>query len=254
MFNQHRRRPQHYQHFLQSRELVNRLVRLANFSITDTVLEIGPGKGIITRELLNVAGCVIAIEIDPTLTHFLCQKFSSPNLILFNQDFNHFPLPQTPFHVFANLPFAKEGGIVRRLLYAPNFQSAHLIVIKDVGFRWVGFNHASLFSLTHQPWFDMHLVHRFKRSDFDPPPRIDSVMIAIKKRQSPLLSLSQKQFYSSFLLKAFSGGRRINQNLKPFFTPEQLFKLSRQYHFSYHAKPTDLTLNHWLNLYTAVYQ
>ena len=71
-----RRRPLRSQHFFHNRQLVSRLVRQAQFGQTETVIEIGPGKGIITQELLTVVRIVIGVEIDQKLCQRLKRQFA----------------------------------------------------------------------------------------------------------------------------------------------------------------------------------
>ena len=244
-------RSQYSQHFLINRQLVAHLVRQASLGPNDTVVEIGPGRGIITRELLKVCHTVIAIEIDPSLSRNLAtQLINRQNLTLCTTDFLRFPLPVTPYKVFANLPFAIEGEIIRRLLESDNPpDDMHLVVIRDVGFRWVGHRKESYFSLSYKPWFEMKVTHQFRRTDFTPKPKVDSIVITISKRPTPMLKITQKKSYEQFLTQAFSGGRRIDTNLRPFFSKNQLNHLSRTFNFPFNARPTDLSFHQWLQLF-----
>lgn len=107
------------ENFLVSRDLVKRLVRDSSITSQDTVLEVGAGTGILTQELLHAAREVIACEIDPRLIAALHTRFKGAgNLRLFQQDFLALPLPQAPYKVFANIPFAMTGEVVRKLLQA----------------------------------------------------------------------------------------------------------------------------------------
>lgn len=245
------KRPRYSQHFFCNRQLVFRLLRQAGFSRNDVVIEIGPGKGMITEALLQVAGTVIGMEINSDLCMRLQQKFSNnPNFILVNGDFLAYPLPLTPYHIFTNTPFEIEGEIIRKLLDGSKPpESAYLVVIKDVGERWCGKGRESQFSISHKPWFEMAVSCRFRRSDFAPAPKVDSVMIRIKKRQISLLPWAERSRYEQFIRQGFGGGRRLKHNLGPIFGKRELNAVCSNLKISQEAKPSELTVDKWVELY-----
>jgi 16S rRNA A1518/A1519 N6-dimethyltransferase RsmA/KsgA/DIM1 with predicted DNA glycosylase/AP lyase activity len=109
------------QNFLTSKRTIERLLRLTNINKRDTVIEIGAGKGHITKALLGKCGCVIASEIDPKLYESLrCGFAQTPNLRLLNADFLRSPLPQSVYKVFSNIPFAITTDIVKKLTQGKN--------------------------------------------------------------------------------------------------------------------------------------
>src|SRR5689334_9002091 len=110
------------QNFLHNRKLTEKLVRLSSIGQNDTVLEIGPGKGIITEQLIHIARNIIAVELDTELYLYLRRRFARSlyKLNLVNKDFLRYRLPQSSYKVFANIPFSIEGKIIRKLLDAYN--------------------------------------------------------------------------------------------------------------------------------------
>lgn len=250
MYYKKRRRPEYSQHFLRDRQLVKQLIGKSSIGKNDLVVEIGPGTGIITRELLRVAGNVMAVEIDPRMVQTLKQKCDDPKLVLFEADFLQFPLPQGEYKVFANLPFATEGEIVRKLLDGASQPiEAHMIVIKDVGERWAGHRRESMFSVLRKPWFEIKVTHRFGRSDFMPKPKIDTVMMSVWKRNKPLVEMRLTREYQKFVKQGFGGGRRVDTNLRRFCSKIELNRLGRRLGFSEKAKPSDLSVKQWINLF-----
>lgn len=225
MLLKHRRRPQLSQNFLHNRQLVKKLIGSSFIDQNDLVLEIGPGKGIITERLIKTAQKVIAIELDKHLFYHLNQKFkSTPNLKLYHQDFLQFHLPQKPYKVFANLPFAIEGKTVRKLLNANNPpEDCYLVIRKDLAQRLSGTSYHSQFSILYKPWFEFEIFHHFNRPDFIPKPKVQATMLRFTKRNKPLLPLNQKQSYHQFILNGF------NTTLKP----------------------TSLSFTRWLSLYNS---
>lgn len=221
------------QNFLRSPKLVKRLIGRSSIANSDLVIEIGPGKGVITTFLIERAKTVIAIEQDPVLYSWLTKQFRHrPNFNIIYGDFLSFQLPEESYKVFANIPFSIEGKIIRKLIDAPNPpEDCYLILRKEVAERLAGVPRNGQFSILHKPWFQFEIFHRFRRSDFFPKPRVESVMLRFLKRPYPLLPESEKLHFQQFVTSAFGGGRRIRQNL------------------NLDAKPSDLSLAQWLSLY-----
>jgi 23S rRNA (adenine-N6)-dimethyltransferase len=95
------------QNFIKSSQLVKELISFSDLSSTDLIIEIGPGRGVITQELLKLNLNVVAVEKDRDLISSLRNKFSSnSNLKLINQDFLSWNLPTEPFKIFSNIPFS----------------------------------------------------------------------------------------------------------------------------------------------------
>src|SRR5512139_1904971 len=111
-----KKRKLYSQNFLYNRKLVQHLVSGSSIAKNDLVLEIGPGEGIITNELVKSSRFVVAVEIDTEKYAYLKQKFNRiNNLTLYLGDFLDFELPSLPYKVFANIPFSTEGKIIRKL-------------------------------------------------------------------------------------------------------------------------------------------
>jgi len=249
MFIQSRRR-QLSQVFLTNPQLVSRLVRESSITKNDTVIEIGPGKGAITRELLERARQVMAIEIDQQLGASLVNTYTdNPSFILFTADFLTFILPKTPYKVFSNIPFHIEGEILRKLLADKAFREGWLVVLREVGMRWAGLPHEGEFSVLHKPWFDFSIAHYFNRRDFNPQPTLDTVLLRIIRRDAPLITKEQEKEWERFVRIGFGGGRRLKQNLRPLFSVQTLQKTAERNRFSINDKPSDLTIEQWLMIF-----
>ena len=192
------------QNFLFDRELIKRLIGNSSIGKTDTVLEIGPGKGIITQELISNAGKVIAIELDSSLfTELNIQFNDQSNLELYNADFLRFPLPHGQYKVFSNIPFRFTGEIIKKLLFSFNPpQDTYLIVQKEAAEKYLG---NSLIAALLHPWFEFSIQYRFGRCDFIPATGVSSVLLRIGRRNRPLLNPSLRRDYEDFLTYVFSG-------------------------------------------------
>ncbi len=249
------RREQLSQVFLHSPELVKQLIGKSSIGQKDTVIEIGPGKGIITNFLIEKAEKVIAVERDPALYSRLKQQLVDySNLDIICADFLSLTLPKTPYKVFANIPFSIEGKIIRKFIDAPNPpEDCYLIMREEVAERLAGIFNNGLFAVAHKPWFDFEIFHQFKRSDFIPKPQVESVLLRFFKRAYPLLPVSEKPRFQKFVTNIFGGGRRMRQNLRREFNSNQIISLARQLKFNLNAKPKRLSLSQWLSLYRYKY-
>ena len=199
-----RRRRLYSQNFLHSPELIAKLIGISSIGKNDTVVEIGPGRGLITRRLLEIAGKVIAIELDNKLYLKLKNKFTrSKNLDLVNADFLKFNLPNYGYKVFANIPFIITADIIRKLTSDNNFLEGYLVVQKESARKFIGMPHDNrnqMIATLLKPWFEIDIFWKFKREDFIPYPRVDSVMLNVKRLDKPLISYGRKKSYRDFVV------------------------------------------------------
>lgn len=250
MFNQRRRILS--QNFLYSRKLIKLLVRQSSIGPNDFVLEIGPGKGIITEELLNVSKKVLAIEIDTDLYIYLDHKFNNLRykFHLIHRDFLQTKLPKEKYKVFANIPFSIEGKIIRKLLTADNPPTeCYLVMRKDLAERLAGIKKEGQFSICHKPFFNFEIVHIFRKTDFIPMARMHTVLLRFTLKKYPLLTHKEKKKYIMFVRQGFGGGKGLRYNLRSFLSPNQFQKVASKSKFSLKSKPSDLIVEQWIDIF-----
>jgi len=240
------------QNFLKDPRLVAWLLKQSSIGPDDVVYEIGPGKGIITAQLALRSKQVIAIEQDPRLAALLRQHFAQrPNVTIHARDFLDYRLPRKPYKVFANIPFTITTPIVTRLTTADNPpEDAYLAMQQEAAERFLGMPRESLYSVLLKPWFEVELVHRFRRQDFVPEPSVDVVMVRLHKRGPPLVSRAERQCFRDFVVYGFTRWRpTLGAILKGIFSGRQLKQISRTVGFGLDATPTSLTSEQWLSLF-----
>jgi 23S rRNA (adenine-N6)-dimethyltransferase len=240
------------QNFLKDPCLVASLLDSCSIDGEDVVYEIGPGKGIITQQLALRYKQVVAIEKDPHLSALLLQKFAQwPNVTIQTSDFLHYRLPQQPYKVFANIPFNITTAIVARLTmaeYPP--EDAYLTMQKEAAEMFLGKPHESLRTILLKPWFEMAIVHNFERKDFVPAPRVDVVMLRLRKRGPPLVRNTDRQHFRNFVVHIFTSWQpTLGSTLKSIFTRQQLKYIQRELGIELDATPTCLSFEQWLNLF-----
>ena len=249
-----RRRSDLSQHFLRSPALAASLVGQTSISSGDLVVEIGAGRGALTRQLALRCGHLVAVEIDGQLVDDLRAQFGdAPHVRVVQCDFLRFDLPERAYKVFGSIPFGRTAEIVRRLVTAASPPvDAYLIVQREAAERFTGAPYAAetLPSLLVKPWWQVEIVRRLRRTDFAPPPRVVPVLLWLARRTRPLISESQTAPYRQFITLAFGrGGGTARKCLRRVFTATQIGRLARELRFESEAPPSALTFDQWLGLF-----
>lgn len=246
------RRAELGQHFLRGGALAADLVARASIGPSDLVIEIGAGRGALTRPLAARAGRLRAVEIDPSLAGVLRAEFAdAPRVEIVQRDFFDVPLPREPYAVVGNVPYALTARIVRRLVDAePPPRDAYLVVQREAAERFAGGPYApeTLRSLLLKPRWHVEIAHRLRRTDFDPPPRVDSVLLWLAHRARPLVADAERAAYEAFVTWALGGGATV---LRRAFTAAQFARLVRDLRLDANAPPSALSFDQWLGLFRA---
>ena len=242
------------QHFLRSRALASSLITQAPVTRRDLVVEIGPGRGILTGELARRCRKVIAVEFDRALCQGLRSRFrGNTRISIVQADFLRFPLPDTPYKVLGNIPFNRTTAIVRRLVQAPlPPEDAWLVVQREAAERFAGgpYCRETLPSLLLKPWWQVEIARRLRRTDFDPPPNVEAVVLWLARRTRPLVDPSEATHYRRFIRTCFGrGDHTIRRCLRSEFTRKQVHRLSRDLRFDPSGPPSSLTFDQWLGLF-----
>lgn len=190
------------QNFLTSRRTIDRLLQKTSITESDTVLEIGAGKGHITKALSDICGRVVTYEIDTQLAEKLAPQLPE-NVRLIKGDFLRGALPNSKYKVFANIPFSRTTEIVKKLTGAANPPEAMwLIMEKGAAKRFCGQPGETQSSLMLKPYFDTKIIYHFRREDFHPAPRVDIVLMEFIKKPQPDLAPAQRASFAAFIEKA----------------------------------------------------
>ncbi len=194
------------QNFLRRPELAARIVDIAGIAPTDLVVEIGPGRGILTEPLAARGRQVLAVEKDPVLAARLGRRFAdAPNVAVFAFDFLDFPLPVTPYTVVANIPFNRTAAIVGKLVSGCSPpEAAYLLMQREAAERFLGAPRATLPAALLHPWFEAAVAHRFRPDDFSPPPAVATVLLGMRRRRAPLVALADRDAFDDLVTHAFT--------------------------------------------------
>ncbi len=208
------------QHFLIDRHVLQQISTAAELAADDTVLEIGPGLGILTRELARKAGRVIAVELDDKLADFLKQELTSfPSVTILNEDILKINpadvLPKTGrYKVVANLPYYVTSPVLRHFLEArlkPNLMV--VMVQKEVAETIVaGPGKRSLLSISVQFYGRPTIISRVPANAFYPAPEVDSAILRIELYLKPAVAVDDADSFFETVRAGFANPRKQMAN------------------------------------------
>ena len=177
------------QHWLKDRDILAAIADDAELLPDDTVLEIGPGLGTLTSELLRRAGSVVAVEFDPDLARKLPGQFPGKNLTVVHEDILQFDLGALPagYKVVANVPYYITSKIIETLMTAENKPSLVVILVqKEVAQRVAArAGDMSILAVSAQVFAEAYLGVEVPREYFTPPPKVDSQVVVLRIREIP---------------------------------------------------------------------
>ncbi|MFZ2151822.1 MAG: 16S rRNA (adenine(1518)-N(6)/adenine(1519)-N(6))-dimethyltransferase RsmA [Minisyncoccia bacterium] len=221
------------QNFLTALWPVRTMAKAADVGSHDTVLEIGPGKGILTKELLFAGAHVIAVEKDDALYAALTEKFKeeihSKKLTLILGDILEQDIQKItgkkPYKVVANIPYNITGLLIPFFLESQlQPTSITFLVQKEVANRICSKDKKeSILSLSVKVFGTPVYVEKVSRSLFRPAPNVDSAIIHIKDIHPGFKNTKEKERFFEIIKKAFNSRRKkISSTLKGYTIPEDL--------------------------------
>lgn len=260
-------RKQFGQHWLRSDKALSQILKAADLAPSDRVLEIGPGTGILTRQLLPKAQAVVAVEIDRDLCALLAKKLgSTPNFLLLQGDFltldlaSHlaaFPQFQQPNKVVANIPYYITGPILEKLLgtiaepAASSFESIVLLVQKEIADRLcarAGSRAYGALSVRVQYLAECEFICDVPAKAFEPPPKVDSAVVRLRPRPTEPPAQNPKQLASLVTMGFATKRKMLRNNLKSVVDRDRLTQLLEQLNVNPQARAEDLSVAEWVAL------
>jgi 16S rRNA (adenine1518-N6/adenine1519-N6)-dimethyltransferase len=246
------------QHWLQDETILWQIIDAAAIKPDDTVLEIGPGPGSLTKLLVHEAKQVVAVELDVTLATQLPQAVPTDNLQVVMEDILQFDLNTLPagYKVVANIPYYLTSNLIRVLSECGNPPTTAVMLIqKEVAERATARpGDMSVLSVTAQYYWQTSLGIVVPASAFTPPPKVDSQVLILQARTEPLFhDVDTKQFIR--LVKAgFSQRRKTLQNSLSGglqITRDQTLAVLQAAGIAANTRAQALDLDQWHDLYLA---
>ena len=243
------------QHWLRDRDVLAHIADCDELEATDTVLEIGPGLGTLTSELLRRSKNVVAVEFDEELARKLPAQFPGKDLQVVRSDILSFDLSTLPsnYKVVANVPYYITSKIVQLLMTAENKPSVVVLLVqKEVAERLAAkAGDMSILAISAQLFAEVTLGDVVPAALFTPPPKVDSQVVILKMRTQPFLTdVAEKQFFrvvkAGFSAKrkklrsSFAGGLGVST--------EQAEAYLEKAGVNPNARAESLRLEDWVNL------
>ncbi|MBI4232378.1 ribosomal RNA small subunit methyltransferase A [Candidatus Peregrinibacteria bacterium] len=215
------------QNFLISENALNKIVETAKIENGDHIIEIGPGLGVLTIELIAKAAKVTSIELDPKIIDVLkenlslfCQSDQSANIKILHQDALTFSPPSTPYKVVANIPYNITSPLINHFLQAENPpRTLTLLIQKEVAEKIIKKDpDMSVLSLQVALFGQASLGKIVHSTAFFPAPKVDSAILNIEiYPPSDPNHLAKEQALEILKLakRAFLNGRKKLSNTLP---------------------------------------
>ena len=252
------------QHFLIDKEALRKIIKAADLSSEDTILEIGPGAGVLTLELAKRAKKVIAVEKDRKMVEILKENLKDfKNVEIVNKDILRLdPKPYTlkPYKIVANLPYYITSPVIRKFLESDSPPEEMILMVqKEVAqricppslkLRRAGAS-SKMNLLAISVWFYSHpeIISFVSKKSFWPCPKVDSAIIKLKVKKEKI-KISREQFFQ-IVRTGFSHPRKqiLNNLSKGLKLKREKIKLWLEKN---KIKPTQraetLRIEDWINL------
>ena len=215
------------------------------------MLDLGAGGGALTRALAEAGARVRAVELDPAALRQLETRFSDDRRVeVVAGDATVLPLPDEPFAVVANLPFAAGTTILRRLLGDPRVPLTQLDAIVEWGLaaKRTAVWPSTLLGCSWGAWYELSIARRVPRACFAPPPRVDAAVLRATRRSEPLVPPAEARAFEALLRRAFESRAPLDRVL-----PRGLVhRVAHELGFDPHAAARDLGVRQWPALYAEV--
>jgi 16S rRNA (adenine1518-N6/adenine1519-N6)-dimethyltransferase len=211
------------QHFLIDDNVLEAILDAAELSPTDTVIEVGPGLGLMTAELARRAGWVIAIELDNRLADILKKTLSHDNIVILNKDVlgtdpatllqgraPSFPSALRPYKVVANLPYYITSPVLRHFLEASVKPEVMVVMVqKEVAKAIVAeAGQRSVLSISVQFYGKPSIVTLVPADAFYPAPEVDSAIVKIDVYRQPPVAVNNVEGFFKLVRAGFTAARK----------------------------------------------
>lgn len=234
---QHRARKRFGQNFLHDESIINHIVRSIRPAATDNMVEIGPGKGAITRLILDTCEQLNVVELDRDLVPILQEKFGHIPTFNINQadalkfDFAQLGNAERPLRIVGNLPYNISTPLIFHLLsYSHMVRDMHFMLQKEVVMRMAakaGENNYGRLSIMTQYSCDVEYLFDVGPECFDPQPKVDSAIVRLTPQAQPRHPVEDHKTLDIVVRTAFSQRRKTLRNtLKTLLNSDELEALN----------------------------
>ncbi len=249
------------QHFLRSERALNKIIEAGQIQPGETILEIGPGQGVLTERLLASHAHVIAVEKDDELHHFLENKFEaeikSEQLTLVHDDILNFEptnykLEAGRYKLVANIPYNITGAILEKFLSHKEQPKQIVLLVQDeVAKRIVARDgKESILSLSVKAYGEPRYVEKVLAGSFAPAPQVNSAIISIESVSTQFFQgkngpIDEKVFFSLIKAGFRSKRKKLISNLAILIGKDKAQKAFQELSLDENLRAEDLPLSGW---------
>jgi 16S rRNA (adenine1518-N6/adenine1519-N6)-dimethyltransferase len=208
------------QHFLTDKRILGAIVDALGPSLTDTVLEVGPGRGSLTDILVERSGRVIGIEIDRALADQLGKRYAERSNVQIVQgdvlETDLHAVGGSDFLLIGNVPYYITTPIVFKALEPPIPRRSVFLVQREVAERMAAKADTEAYgalSVNVAAVANTEQVMTIPAGAFSPPPKVESAVIRLTPRPSPLVTLESLPAFRVFVQAAFGLRRKQMQRV-----------------------------------------
>lgn len=219
------------------------LIGHSNIRKNDTVYDLGAGSGVITHALARRCKEVVAVEIEPNALEKLRQNTEGlANVKIITQNILDLQPQEEKYKIFANIPFSLSSDIIRHFLYCSHTPAAmYFIVQKQFARKLVPSpaHFTSQLGIMLGAYYEVRIRLPLRKTDFTPPPAVDTVLLELKRREAPLVPHADLARYDTYTRQCFEN--------KAFFQAQPRTDVG----ISPEKKPSELSIEQWCALFTA---
>ncbi|AZP36247.1 Ribosomal RNA small subunit methyltransferase A [Candidatus Annandia adelgestsuga] len=228
------------QHFLFNKKIINKIIKYLNFNFNDLVLEIGPGLGSLTFNIVKKINKLYAIEIDKNIVNFLNNNYIiRKKVILITQNAIYLNLKklflknnQNLFKIIGNLPYNVSTKIILNLVinYIYNIKNMYFMIQKELAERIMAKNNTKKYgrlSIIMQYYCKIYKLMEILPKNFKPIPKVNSYFIKLVPHKIIFLNILNINMIKYITNKSFNNRRKIlNNNIKFLFNNKELLNLN----------------------------
>ena len=248
------------QHFLIDEAILKTIIEAAELSPEDTVVEVGPGLGVLTTELARRAGSIVTVELDNELASLLKRRLAShDNLEVINADILEVSLPQllegkSNYKIVANLPYYITSPVLRYFVEASPKPSLMVVMVqKEVGEAIVaGPGKMSLLAVSLQVYSKPRIVAYVPSQSFYPQPKVDSAILRFDLFSEPAVKVADINGFFDVVRCGFSSPRKQLHNSLAHglrAKPSEVALLLKKANIEPQRRAETLGLEEWARLY-----
>ncbi|MDZ7726562.1 MAG: 16S rRNA (adenine(1518)-N(6)/adenine(1519)-N(6))-dimethyltransferase RsmA [Candidatus Campbellbacteria bacterium] len=252
------------QNFLSDKKILEKIVNAGDIKGDETVVEIGPGRGSLTRTLLSTGVKVIAVEKDEGLVSFLKETFAeeieSKQLtiiegdVLEERDALEKKLKDKEYKVIANIPYYITGKILRFIFSLDNLPSSVVLLIQDEVAKRIVSDTESILSLSIKAFGTPVYRGKVKAGSFFPAPKVDSAILAIENISRDFFTTINEADFFKTIRRAFSQKRKTLLNTLFAQDKERGKNILNQVGLEETTRPQEVPLETWQKLLHLLYE